>query len=56
MKKLTIEITDAAHQELLRIQLEKKLSNSDRTTIKDLAGDYLSESLENRTKQKTPSK
>jgi len=56
VKKLTIEITDAAHQYLLRIQLEKKLSNSDRTTIKDLAGDYISECLENRNKTKTPSK
>ncbi len=51
MKKLTIEITDEAHSELLRLQLEKKLAKAERTTIRDLAGDYLSECLENRAKK-----
>ena len=56
MKKLTVEITDAAHAELLKLQLEKKLSNSERTTIRDIAGDYLSECLEKRNKKETPTK
>lgn len=55
MKKLTIEITDAAHAELLKIQLEKKLEKAARTTVRDLAGDYLSECLEKRAlKKETP--
>lgn len=57
MKKLTIEITETAHHELLKIQLEKKLQNADRTTVRDIAGDYLSECLEKRaTKKENPSK
>lgn len=48
MKKLTIEITDAAHSELLKIQLEKKLKKEPRSTVKDIAGDYLSLCLEKR--------
>lgn len=57
MKKLTIEITETAHHELLKIQLEKKLQNADRTTVRDIAGDYLSECLEKRaTKKENPTK
>jgi hypothetical protein len=55
MKKLTIEITDAAHNELLKIQLEKKLAKNARSTVKDIAGDYLSECLEKRA-EKSPAK
>ncbi len=54
MKKLTVEISDKAHDELLRIQLEKKLNKEPRSTVKDIAGDYLSECLENRSKKETP--
>lgn len=54
MKKLTVEISDKAHQELLKLQLEKKLKNDLRTTVKDIAGDFLSECLENRSKKETP--
>lgn len=56
MKKLTVEITDKAHQELLKIQLTKKLSNEARSTVKDIAGDYLSECLEKRAEKETPTK
>lgn len=51
MKKLTIEITDEAHNELLKIQLEKKLKKEPRTTVKEIAGDYLSECLVKRSKE-----
>lgn len=54
MKKLTIEITDKAHQELLKLQLTKKLNNEGRATVKDIAGDYLSECLEKRAETKNP--
>jgi hypothetical protein len=49
MKKLTVEITDKAHDELLKIQLEKKLNKESRSTVKDIAGDYLSQCLEKRS-------
>lgn len=56
MKKLTIEITETAHEELLKLQLEKKLSKAERTTVRDIAGDYLSQCLEKRAlKKDTPS-
>ena len=55
MKKLTVEITDKAHQELLKLQLEKKLKKEPRSTVKDIAGDYLSSCLENRSKKEKPS-
>lgn len=55
MKKLTIEITDEAHDELLKIQLEKRLNKDPRSTVKEIAGDYLSECLIKRKKE-TPSK
>lgn len=56
MKKLTIEITDEAHNELLKLQLEKKLKKDPRSTVKDIAGDFLSECLENRAKQESSKK
>jgi len=56
MKKLTVEISDLAHQELLKIQLERKLKSLPRATVKDVASDFLSESLENRLKNENPTK
>jgi hypothetical protein len=46
MKKLTVEITDEAHLELLKIQLERKLKKLPRATVKDIASDFLTEKLE----------
>lgn len=45
MKKLTIAISDEAHAELLRIQLEKKIEKSDRTTLAEVTSDVLHEFL-----------
>lgn len=56
MKKLTIEITEKAHQELLKIQLSKKLNNESGTTVKEIAGEYLSRCLESRAEKENPTK
>jgi hypothetical protein len=46
MKKLTVEITDEAHEELLKIQLQRKLKKLPRATVKDIASDFLTSKLE----------
>ena len=56
MKKFLIEITDEAHDELLKLQLEKKLKKEKRATVKEVAGDYLSYCLEERAKKESPGK
>jgi len=45
MKKLQIQITDEAHTELLRIQLERKVNKNPRTTIVEIASDVLEVAL-----------
>ena len=45
MKKLTIEISDDAHLELLELQLKKKRAKEERTTIREVAGAFLTEKL-----------
>ncbi len=52
MKKLTIEISDIAHLELLKIQLERKMGASKRTTIVHIASDVLNDHLEEKAKKK----
>lgn len=56
MKKIPIEISDEIHKELLRVQFERKLKGMDRTTIKEVASDLLTECLEKRAKTKNPDK
>lgn len=46
MKKLTVEISEEAHEELLKLQLERKLKKLPRSTVKDVASDFLTSSLE----------
>ena len=46
MKKLTIEISEEAHQELLKLQFERKFNKMPRATVKDVASDFLTEKLE----------
>lgn len=55
MKKLTVEITEDAHLELLKIQLQRKLKKLPRSTVKDIASDFLTEKLED-LKSKNPDK
>ncbi|QMU28771.1 hypothetical protein [Adhaeribacter radiodurans] len=45
MKKLQIQISDAAHSELLKIQLERKVNKEPRTTIVEIASDVLENTL-----------
>lgn len=47
MKKLTISITDDAHDRLLEIQLDRKKSKLSKTSLAEIAGEILSEFLEN---------
>ncbi len=44
-KKLQIEISEAAHTELLKLQFERKMQKSDRTTIVLIASDVLENCL-----------
>ncbi|QJD79572.1 hypothetical protein [Spirosoma rhododendri] len=46
MKKLTIAITDKAHDKLLELQLIRKKNKAERTSLADIAGDELSRILE----------
>lgn len=52
MKKLTIEVTDETHNELLKVQLEKRLKG-DKKTLAQVAADVLEETL---VKQEKPAK
>lgn len=45
MKKLQIQISQEAHTELLKIQLERKVNKEPRTTIIEIASDVLNECL-----------
>ena len=45
MKKLQIQISDEAHAELLKIQLERKINKEPRTTIIEIASDVLEKCL-----------
>ena len=45
MKKLQIQISDEAHAELLKKQLERKINGKPRTTIVEIASDTLQECL-----------
>lgn len=56
MKKLTIELTDEAHLQLLAIQLRKKMDKESRTTLVQVAGDVFSEFLESLAKKSEDSK
>lgn len=55
MKKLTVEISEEAHHELLKIQFDRKLKKLPRATIKDVASDFLTEKLED-LKKENPTK
>lgn len=46
MKKLTVEISDEAHLELLRIQLEFKQQKKQETTLVKVASKIFSDFLE----------
>jgi|AntAceMinimDraft_13_1070369.scaffolds.fasta_scaffold96024_2 hypothetical protein len=52
MKKLTIELTDEAHLQLLSLQLDRKMRKEDRTTLIQVAGDVFSEYLEKLCEEK----
>ena len=41
MKKLTINITDEAHAELLKIQLDRRLKENKKTSLAVIAADVL---------------
>ena len=45
MKKITIEITEAAHAELLKIQLDKRLKEGSKKTLAVVAAEVLDELL-----------
>lgn len=45
MKKLTITLSDEAHLELLKLQLERKTQKHPRTTLVEVASDFLDEQL-----------
>jgi len=55
MKKLTVEISEEAHSELLRLQFDRKLKKLPRATVKDVASDFLTEQLES-LKKENPTK
>lgn len=41
MKKLTINISDESHAELLKIQLKKKLEKKKKTSLAEIAAEVL---------------
>ena len=45
MKKLTISITEEAHAELLKIQLQKRLDQKVKTSLAEVAADVLHQYL-----------
>lgn len=45
MKKLTITISDQAHGELLKIQLDKRLKENKKTSLADVAAEVLQKTL-----------
>jgi hypothetical protein len=45
MKKMTIEVSDAVHGELMRIQLDRKLKKHSRISLAEVASDELEEKL-----------
>ncbi|SDM83410.1 hypothetical protein [Siphonobacter aquaeclarae] len=51
MKKFTISITDEAHKQLLKLQLERKISGHAVTALSEMAGELLSKYLEELAKQ-----
>jgi hypothetical protein len=52
MKKLQIELSDDAHSEILREQLERKIKKNPRTTVVEIASDLLNEMLEAKSKKR----
>jgi len=55
MKKITIAISDEAHSELLKIQLERRLKDKKKTSLAEVAADVLHEMLV-KEPQKNPTK
>jgi hypothetical protein len=51
MKKLTVEISEKAHEALLRLQFERKIKKLNRATVKDVASDFLTIKLEDLEKK-----
>ena len=47
MKKLTISISNEAHNELLKIQLRKKIEKKDKTSLAEIAAEVIEEALTN---------
>jgi len=45
MKKITISITDEAHAELLKIQLERRLKEKEKTSLAEVAAEVLHDLL-----------
>lgn len=56
MKKLTIELSDDAHLELLKLQLEFKQQKKEETTLVKVASVVFSNYLESLSKQKAAQK
>ncbi|MGJ1407455.1 hypothetical protein [Sphingobacterium siyangense] len=51
MKKITLEISDEAHMELLKIQLEEKLKNN-KLTIAQTAAKVIEEAVKEKKAEK----
>lgn len=56
MKKFNIEVSEDAHTELLKIQMQRRIEKHPRTTLKDVASDFLEEKLMERKEKENPSK
>ena len=56
MAKTTVDISETAHRELLKIQLERKLEGEKGVTIATLAREYLDKGLEIVSKTENPGK
>lgn len=56
MAKTTVDISEEAHRELLKIQLERKLKGEKGVTIASLAREYLDKGLGINSPKESPSK
>jgi len=56
MAKTTVDISEQAHRELLKIQLERKLDGKKGVTISTLASEFLDKGLGIASKTENPSK
>lgn len=55
MKKFTVAISDDAYRQLLKIQLDRKISGHSITSLAEIAGEVLSKHLEESAeKEKEP--